>query len=387
MSIEKVKKSTELIETVERFLQTGYEANHQFNEAIDGEEPLIVRSIKEPDNEYRYDASEILYWVDRNAYWDEFDSWNGEQIKDKYSACINFIQDTDQSAVFLDLVALIRKKKIAPFLGAGVSRAAGYPIWGEALQSLSKKIASFDATAFQELLQDNKYLEAAQTIADASQVQLNNYVQTTFRTKFENEEDREQIPRIFKHLYRLANGCIITTNFDPLIEETFKLKGAPLTDAYMYGLQAGNNFVQRLLKGDRCILKLHGDASQSSSYVFTAEQYQNAYGDPIDFSKQLPRALRQIYISNSLLFLGCSLNQDKTLELFQQVKTSAEFDIPEHFAFLPETSNPSERQATEERLLILNIRPIWYSSENYHEMLPLLIELAIDISEHRLNLK
>ena len=387
MSIEKVKKSTDLIETVEQFLQTGFSANQEFNDAINGTEPFTIRSIKDPETTFSYDASEILYWVDRSAYWDEFDSWNGLQIKEKYSECLEFLSTSQQKSVFFDLVELIRRKKIAPFLGAGISKSAGYPMWREALLALSERIKTLEENLISNLLSNNHYLEAAQAIANASSVQLENYVKTTFRAIFDDDAERGKIPQIFRLLPRLSSGCIITTNFDALIEETFKIKGAPLNDAYMYGIQAGNNFVQRLLKGDRCILKLHGDASQPGTYVFTENQYQHAYGSPIDYSKQLPRALRQIYISNSLLFLGCSLEQDRTLELFQEVKASRAFDIPDHFAFLPDVSDAHKKQATEDRLLTLNIRPIWYPDKNYHEMLPLLVELATDVAEHRLNLR
>jgi hypothetical protein len=81
----------------------------------------------------------------------------------------------------------------------------------------------------------------------------------------------------------------------------------------MHGMQQGNKFVPKLIKGDRCILKLHGDAEDHDTYVFTADQYDQAYGSPVDFKKPLPRALRQIFVSHSLLFLGCSLERDWTL--------------------------------------------------------------------------
>ena len=386
MPIEKIKQSGALIEKVEQFLQTGYKANEEFNTAFSGEDAVVLRSMKDPENEYKYDASEILYWVDRGLYLDEFDSWNGELIKEKHSKAIQFLEDSSQRAVFEDLVELIRRKKIAPFLGAGVSKAARYPLWKEALEKLAEKITTLDQSVVEELLNEDKYLEAAQVIADTSKTQLNNYIQTTFRTKYDSDEERESIPPLFKLLPRLSSGCIVTTNFDCLIEETFKAKKAPLLDGYMHGVQLGHNFVQRLIKGDRCILKLHGDASQSSTYVFTEKQYESAYGTPIDYSNQLPKALRQIYISNSLLFLGCSLGPDKTLELFKEVKDGDQFEIPEHFAIISEPSDTTEKQETEDRLLDLKIRPLWYKSDNHHAMATQLVELAVDVAERRVSL-
>ncbi len=40
-------------------------------------------------------------------------------------------------------------------------------------------------------------------------------------------------------------------------------------------------------------------------------------------------------VTSSLLFLGCSMAKDKTLELFAEVMSDSDFDVPDHFAFLP----------------------------------------------------
>lgn len=386
MPVEKIKQSAALIEKVEQFLQTGYESNAGFNEAFSGEDTVLIKGLKDREHEYRYQTSEILYWVDRELYLDELESWNGEKVKGRHSDALEFLADSNQGAVFSDLVELIRRRKVSPFLGAGVSKAAGYPLWGEALKELSETIATIDEKEISDLLADNKYLEAAQKIFEVSEYQLTNYIQTTFRTKYDNDEDRETIPKVFQLLPRLSSGCIVTTNFDCLIEEAFKAKKAPLVDGYMHGIQQGHNFVQRLLKGDRCVLKLHGDSAQQGTYVFTEQQYESAYGNPIEYSNQLPKALRQIYISSSLLFLGCSLAQDKTLELFKQVKDGSEFEVPDHFAIISEPNDVAEKQTTENRLLDIKIRPIWYKPDNQHEMATKLVELAVDIAERKLSL-
>jgi hypothetical protein len=183
-------------------------------------------------------------------------------------------------------------------------------------------------------------LKLAQRLHDAAPSQLNNHIRTTFRVKAELETNRAQIPKVIQLLSRLCAGAMVTTNFDTLIEDWFKSNVAAEFDGLLFGLQQNSNFVQKLLKGDRCLLELHGDAGNPETYVFTEAQYKVGYGqDKIDFSLQLPKALRQIYISHSLLFLGCSLTQDKTMELFKEVKDLGEFAIPEHFALLAEPNN------------------------------------------------
>lgn len=394
MPIQKVKQSAELIKQVELFLENGLNDNEPFNTALDGEDVIDVRSLHDHEQTYQYKASEVLYWVDRTVYLDELDNWNGEQLKEIHAEAIQYVSESNQEAVFSDLVNLIRRRKVAPFIGAGISAAAGYPGWGSVLQDLGRKLVDIDDDEVDQLLEGEEYLALAQKLSDASQIQLNNHVNTTFRVKANIEEDRDRIPAVIKLLPRLCAGAMVTTNFDTLIEEWFKSKGAPEFDGFLFGLQQDSNFVQKLLKGDRCLLKLHGDASQPNTYVFTEDQYKQGYGDDeIDFRLQLPKALRQIYISHSLLFLGCSLIHDKTMELFKHVKDEGQFVIPEHFALLSQSVTDNGeidleyKQVTEDRLLEIGIRPIWYSSNNHHKMLTQLLELAVNVAENRVALR
>jgi hypothetical protein len=88
-------------------------------------------------------------------------------------------------------------------------------------------------------------------------------------------------------------------------------------------------------------------------------------------------------VSHSLLFLGCSLEQDRTLELFKKVVDVQEFEIPDHFALLPEPSSGKKKNQKEGRLLELKIRPIWYPDKE-HRFVERFLSLAIDIAEGRI---
>lgn len=399
MPIDKVKKSSALIERVEQFLQAGLESNKKFNQALDRLAPIEVMGLNTTEP-YLFNASEILYWADRNAYLDEFENWIGEQKKGKYTEVIQYIYSSNQDAVFSDLINLLRRKRIAPFVGAGISAAAGFPGWGKALEQLADRLPNINKSKVDALLTKYEYLELAQLLSDESPSQLENHVKTIFRAKADIERDESRVPPVIKLLPRLCSGAMVTTNFDTLIEDWFKGDGRPSFDGFLNGLQEDSNFVQKLLKGDTCLLKLHGDASQASTHVFTKEQYNKAYGDnDINFCLNLPKSLRQIYVSHSLLFLGCSLGPDKTMELFKQVRDENQFVIPEHFAFLAEpllpseeghesqTVNMQEKQSIEDRLFDLGIRPIWYEGNNHHSMLPKLLSLAVDVADNRVELR
>ena len=200
------------------------------------------------------------------------------------------------------------------------------------------------------LIDSGQYLEAAQLLADHDIVLTNNFIRTTYRV--------QSIDGPVILLPQVAHGCIVTTNFDDAIEEVYKRSNVAF-DGYMHGTQH-HNFFTRLVRGECSILKLHGDADDSQTYILTKTQYTKAYGGPLEFQKPLPKALRQVFISNSLLFLGCSLEQDRTLELFGRVKDQSEYEIPNHYAILPAPASPAAKQQKESNLLTLNIQPIWY---------------------------
>lgn len=381
MDIKKLRENKLIVDKVEEALQAAYTSNADFNAVLDEADPLTFKSLRDPEHEYFINISDALYWVERDAYLDELDHWEGKRQIDQHEAASRFIKESDQRAVFLDLVDALRIGRIAPFVGAGLSRACGYPMWGEALRKLAQKLDGLGCPDIEPLMAQYDYFQAAQVLHAAAPDQVQNFIKTEFRK-------RGAILGPMLLLPELAKGCIVTTNFDSVIEDLFSELKQGL-DGYMYGTQPGNAFVQRLLRGERCILKLHGDARQENSYVFTQAQYEAAYGQPLAFQNQLPRALRQIFISHSLLFLGCSLEQDKTLDLFKFVIDEAAFEIPDHFALLNDPGNPQERAGKEARLLKLRIRPLWYSTPEGedgkpdHSLLEQILKLVIAVARRQ----
>ncbi len=127
MDIKKLRENKLIVDKVEEALQTAYSTNEEFNAVLDDAEPLAFTSLKDPEHTYAYQVSEVLYWADRDAYLDELDHWEGRQQVDRHEAATAFIQQSDQEAVFRDLVDAIRLGRIAPFVGAGLSTSVRLP--------------------------------------------------------------------------------------------------------------------------------------------------------------------------------------------------------------------------------------------------------------------
>lgn len=88
-------------------------------------------------------------------------------------------------------------------------------------------------------------------------------------------------------------------------------------------------------------------------------------------------------MTNAMLFLGCSLEKDKTLELFGSVMEDSDFDIPDHFAILPEPNGVETKNQKEARLNDLRIRTLWYP-QGEHGYVENYIKLALDMATERL---
>lgn len=320
----------------------------------------------------------MLYWVDRDAYAAEREAWQDQLYEAKHEAARKLIADNQFEPRYADLLQAFSRGRVVPFVGAGLSSACGMPLWGDALSQLVARLAPPNAAEIQAQIASGEYLHAAQALAEFDTAHTASYISTTYRLR----ELRLAGPVTL--LPKLAGGCIVTTNFDDAIEKTYE-RAELRFEHYMHGAQE-HNFFGRLLRGDRCILKLHGDAESRGTHILTREQYEAAYGQPFDFTKPLPKALRQIFFSQSLLFLGCSLEQDWTMELFTAAMNAGGFEVPTHYAILPRPNDDEARRQKERRLVNLNIQPLWYPT-GQHDSVQQLLELAVDVTHKRVAFK
>jgi len=362
-----------MLETAIAILTDQYQENTEFNEHIDAEEPVVI-------GESEYLRSSVLFWVDPEAYEVEKENWQRSESDAKHEKALELIRSNGAVGLVEDMLLAVERGRVVPFVGAGLSKPLGMPLWGDALTQLLGRLPGANAPKIQALIASGQYLEAAQELAAHDKVQTSHFIRTTYRA-----QQLKLSAGPLRHLPRFARGCLVTTNFDDAIEKTYEgasHQGKPLDfKAYMHGTQ-DHNFFPRLVRGDRCLLKLHGDAESEATHILTAEQYELAYGKPFDFQKPLPKALRQIYISQSLLFLGCGLEQDWTMELFKAARDSDGYQVPSHYAIVEAPADAQVKQQKETRLLDLNIQPIWYP-HGEHQMVESIIDLVADVAEKR----
>jgi hypothetical protein len=159
------------------------------------------------------------------------------------------------------------------------------------------------------------------------------------------------IPEIF-------TDTIVTTNFDNVLEEVHRTREKPLQEV-LNGTAIAQFRVLRG-KGKRCLLKIHGDHRTRNGRVLTRDEYEAAYGRGCAARIEL----EHIFSSEPLLFLGCSLQADRTMELLREV-VCADDGTPRNYAFLKRPPDDGIRLTREHFLAERKIFPIWY--ENGHD--------------------
>ncbi|MCB1599969.1 MAG: SIR2 family protein [Lysobacterales bacterium] len=358
-----------LVREAIRLLNEEYEANKDFNESFEADEPVRIGRLEFP-------KSRALFWLDRDAYYEAQEEWKNDSLQDQHELCFTLLRANGLETPFSELAAAVERGRVVPFVGAGMSRPMGMPLWGDALRELLGRMPGANIAAINAQIDTGQYLAAAQALVEHDAVKAENFVSTKYRVQ------RIKLAGPMMLLPRVAKGCVITTNFDDAIEQAYGHDDVRF-DAYMHGKQE-HNFFRRLVRGDRCLLKLHGDADNPATHILTQAQYAEGYGKPFDFQKPLPKALRQVFVSQSLLFLGCSLEQDWTLELFEKAKQADEYAIPNHYAILPAPADAQAKQKKETRLLKLNIQPLWYP-DNEHAFVERYLQLIIDVAERRIS--
>jgi hypothetical protein len=121
------------------------------------------------------------------------------------------------------------------------------------------------------------------------------------------------------------------------------------------------------MEGVPAIVHIHGDILNATGCILTKKQYIEAYGNKeVELTKSIPRFLANQYERRTLLFIGCSLNRDRTIEVFRTVKnTLRDEERPQHFSL--ESMPEDEKELTDRNRYLLNIgiTPIWFPNDQF----------------------
>jgi hypothetical protein len=261
-----------------------------------------------------------------------------------------FLEQTGSRENFELLCERVQRNVVMPFVGAGMSISSGFPLWGDFLLRLSDDDANLKSRV-QQHLENSRFEDAAQEVADAigDEAFTNDIHAHLGRSRRDPDGPVQLLPMVFRR------GCI-TTNLDEVLERVYRAQNAVFSSEPC-GEQLKN--LQGFINPDDNVLfKLHGTAVHPNGRILTRNEYQRAYGNDIALSDLLTRLTG----NKHLLFLGCSLSADRTLQALTEINQTAGVNTPSHSAFLPLSEN-TDRLGRRQQLNAANIHPIWYPHE------------------------
>ncbi|WP_281988961.1 hypothetical protein [Aquimarina aggregata] len=191
-----VKDNDKTITKIEEVLQSGLDSNEKFNEALDGEQLIEINSLIPARDAYNYRPSEVLFWVDRNTYYDELENFQSGEAQERHNELIEYLFSTEQDSVFEELKDAIERKRVAPFIGAGISKAFDFPLWMEALSNINDSLGKIEGV--EELISNYKFLDAAELLYQNNSTLFNNYIRKKFPLGLEKKNDLPKwgVPRL-----------------------------------------------------------------------------------------------------------------------------------------------------------------------------------------------
>ena len=259
-----------------------------------------------------------------------------------------------------------------PFVGAGLSVPGGFSSWEGHLWHQAET-AGLAREGVQALLDEGQYESVIEQI-----VALRG--RDVFVQDIRDEFDRNgTIPDVIFRLAELFSDTVVTTNYDRLIEQAFET-GNPEPVQII----TGENATEFPDAKKTTVVKLHGDIRRPGHCVLSKNQYDDAYGaGEIDLSLPIPKLLDYYFRNNSLLFLGCSLHNDRTIQVFEAIKASHHGDdLPQHFVI---ESCPESLEALRSRnafLAGLGLTGIWFETKRY-ECVESILRLALNELAYR----
>lgn len=328
----------------------------RFVEELNDEGLVSVRAFEWP-------PADVLQTMAPHDYEAHFLDWVGGQKQNSKDRAREFLERFGCLDRFNRLHSQLERQSVMPFVGAGLSRSTGFPLWDSFLEALT---ADYPALINQVRadLAVYRYEDVAQLLLGRMGADVfAEAIQNAFGSRAKTLRGPVQLlPFVFKR------GCL-TTNFDYVLNRVYDA-----SDCRFKGEFAGTRLSEaprRLADEPHCLLRLHGEADSAQGRVLTGGEYNACYGESGNYRE----IFKQLIANTSLLFLGCSLSVDRTIRALREIKQGAVVETPRHFAFLPLTED-TDREVRRNELGQADIHPIWYPPGDHDQaMEDLLISL------------
>ena len=196
------------------------------------------------------------------------------------------------------------------FIGAGISRLAKYPTWGELAWKTLNALVKVELLNHSELDQ-LKQLDAKKQLSIAELIAAEYGFNLDVPQYFQLSGDT---PTIYRTINNIGCTCV-TTNYDELLSPVFD----PEKDLDVRDTSAVSKETVRIFEKDKFFAKhldvpgtvvhLHGSISNPKEMVVTTKDYLDHYEH-----EKVPYFLREMFSKKVVLFLGYGLEEVEVLE-------------------------------------------------------------------------
>lgn len=276
-----------------------------------------------------------------------FIDWKQRKYDTLISKADEILELYDNKNRFKQLKLIYERGSVIPFIGAGLSIPSEYPSWTELLYDIQEN-TNITKTELDILLSKGQYEEAAEILLlDMGAPAFNELLQNTYGIDLPIKGAIQYLPYLF-------DKAVITTNYETILKRVYDNANKSFEEQ-LCGSDA-DEFSISLGAGKRTLLKLHGDFAREKSRILTLTEYNKHYGD----NKVLGRLIADTFFNRTMLFIGASLNKDRTIsEMTKYVKEKGYNRCVKHYCFL-EAPDKKKRLLIRNRLADCNIFPIWY---------------------------
>jgi Arc/MetJ-type ribon-helix-helix transcriptional regulator len=259
---------------------------------------------------------------------------------------------------------------IIPFVGAGMSAHYGFPQWGDVLRSAARVEGPAMVAKVDALLEAGEFEDAAEALRAHGEDEFQRRIEKEYGRSLDSSETRDGPLSL---LPLLCSGPVITTNFDHVLEEIFRACGAPF-DERVLGPDP-DRILKAMHGSTRVLIKMHGDCEDRRARSFTKREYDLHYGEKRSGMSSL---VRLMFTSRPLLFVGCSLHTDRTVNILRALHD--ELAALTHYAIVEAPHDPALFQARRRSLLDMGISPLWFEQGEFEQVGQLLERLVFGMS-------
>lgn len=221
---------------------------------------------------------------------------------------------------------------VVAFVGAGTSLPSGLPSWRVLLDRLlehariEELISPAADAEIVDYIKHGYYIDAMSALRHP----MGNVEFSSFIRRELNDRDIEPSPlaHALAHLHGRLRA-VLTTNIDRLLERAFPQSWSPLVRP------TGDLAQQR-----NVIVKLHGTLDGPDKWIFTREQYEDAYYNHPTYRSYFSTMLHAYH----MMFVGYGLDDGDFNQLLASIRATSRNQPPRHFAFIDAASIRPDRR-------------------------------------------